>query len=176
MRRPKPRVRPRKQPLQERSRATVKALLQATAYVLRREGWERATTNRIAERAGVNIGSLYQYFPNRSALVAAVIDRLAERYLVRMEQVAAEIGDAPLDVALRRFVGEHLAIALADPPLQRAIIVEIPRVERLDLAVRTRKRLAEMLCATFARHARGAVDLERVANVVVRIVEGIYEA
>lgn len=60
---------PRRKPRQSRSRATVDAILQATAQVLVRDGYQKATTNRIAERAGVSVGTLYQYFPNKDALV-----------------------------------------------------------------------------------------------------------
>lgn len=66
---------PRKQASQARSRATVDALVEATARILVRESFDRASTNRIAAEAGVSIGSLYQYFPSKEALVAAVIDR-----------------------------------------------------------------------------------------------------
>lgn len=68
--------RPRKIPRQARSLATVEVILDATALLLVNEGYEQATTNRIAERAGVSIGSLYQYFPNREAVVAALAHRL----------------------------------------------------------------------------------------------------
>jgi len=61
---------PKKTPRQERSRATVEALLEATTDILIREGYTKLTTNRIAERAGVNIASLYQYFPGKEAIVA----------------------------------------------------------------------------------------------------------
>jgi AcrR family transcriptional regulator len=61
---------PRKRPLQARSRATVDAILQAATYILVTEGWQQLTTNRIAERAGVNIASLYQYFSNKEAIIA----------------------------------------------------------------------------------------------------------
>jgi AcrR family transcriptional regulator len=66
-------------PKQERARATVDAILEGAARVLVREGYDRASTNRIAEVAGVNIGSLYQYFPNKDALVASLIDRHLEK-------------------------------------------------------------------------------------------------
>ena len=59
----------------ERSRATVDTLVEATARILVKEGFDKASTNRIAEVAGVSIGSLYQYFPSKESLVAAVIDR-----------------------------------------------------------------------------------------------------
>jgi hypothetical protein len=60
---------PRKSALQKRSRVTVDALLEATARILIREGFDKASTNRIAEVAGVSVGSLYQYFPNKEALI-----------------------------------------------------------------------------------------------------------
>jgi len=66
---------PRKTPRQERSRLTVDAILMAAAHILKTEGPERATTNRIAEKAGVSIGSLYQYFPNKEAIVALLRER-----------------------------------------------------------------------------------------------------
>src|SRR5215468_9906844 len=71
----KPLTKARKHASQERSRATVDALIEATARILVREGFEKASTNRIAREAGVSIGSLYQYYPSKEALVAAVIDR-----------------------------------------------------------------------------------------------------
>src|SRR6516165_7192502 len=71
----KPRTNPRKLASQERSRLTVEALIEATARILTKDGYDRASTNRIAEAAGVSIGSLYQYFPSKEALVAGVIDR-----------------------------------------------------------------------------------------------------
>src|SRR5262249_7474993 len=65
----------RKLPVQERSRVTVEALLEATARILVKEGFDAASTNRIAAVAGVSVGSLYQYFPSKESLVAALIDR-----------------------------------------------------------------------------------------------------
>ncbi|MGB8666049.1 MAG: TetR/AcrR family transcriptional regulator, partial [Serratia inhibens] len=62
-------VKPRKRPVQERSRITVDAIVQASAYILNESGWEGLTTNAIAERAGVNISSLYQFFPNKEAII-----------------------------------------------------------------------------------------------------------
>ena len=60
---------PRKVPTQERARATVDAILMATAHILKTEGFAKASTNRIAQVAGVSIGSLYQYFPNKHTIV-----------------------------------------------------------------------------------------------------------
>src|SRR5205809_3073218 len=71
----RPLTNPRKHASQARSRATVDALIEATARILVREGFDKASTNRIAEAAGVSVGSLYQYYPGKEALVVAVIER-----------------------------------------------------------------------------------------------------
>jgi AcrR family transcriptional regulator len=65
----------RKEPKQERSRETVDAILEATARILARRGWAGLNTNEVAEVAGVSIGSLYQYFPNKLSLIEAVRNR-----------------------------------------------------------------------------------------------------
>ncbi|MCA3366430.1 MAG: helix-turn-helix transcriptional regulator, partial [Roseomonas sp.] len=66
-------AKPRKQPIQDRSRETVGAILEAAARILEAEGLEAANTNAIAARAGVSIGSLYQYFPDKVAIFAELI-------------------------------------------------------------------------------------------------------
>jgi AcrR family transcriptional regulator len=70
-------VRPRKKPIQSRSKQTVEWLLEATARVFRAEGFD-ATTNRIAAAAGVSVGTLYEYFPNKDALLFALAERHVE--------------------------------------------------------------------------------------------------
>ncbi|UXY08935.1 TetR/AcrR family transcriptional regulator [Kosakonia sp. ML.JS2a] len=70
-------VNPRKRPAQARSRATVEAIMQSATYILTKVGWEGLTTNAIAEKAGVNIGSLYQFFPNKEAIIAELQRRHA---------------------------------------------------------------------------------------------------
>jgi AcrR family transcriptional regulator len=71
----RPLTKPSKVASQARSRATVDALVEATARILVKDGFDKASTNRIAELAGVSVGSLYQYFPSKEALVVAVIER-----------------------------------------------------------------------------------------------------
>jgi len=70
---------PRRRPQQQRSKATVEAILQAATYILIDGGWEALTTNAVAERAGVNISSLYQYFPNKESIVSELRRRHRER-------------------------------------------------------------------------------------------------
>jgi AcrR family transcriptional regulator len=70
---------------QERARVTIDVVLNAAAQVLIREGYARTTTNRIADRAGVSVGSIYQYFENKEAVLARLMDREIERVLARLD-------------------------------------------------------------------------------------------
>ena len=74
----RPKTTVRKRPRQERARVTVDALLDATAQVLIKDGYDGLSTNRVAAVAGVSVGSLYQYFPSKEALVAALLDRYSD--------------------------------------------------------------------------------------------------
>src|ERR1700735_4023641 len=81
---------PRKSPVQARSAASVNAILEATIQVLLQVGKERLTTTRVAARAGVSVGALYQYFPNKSALLQAVLRRHLSEVAEAVETVCGE--------------------------------------------------------------------------------------
>lgn len=126
---PRPRKRPkaftpRKRPTQERAQATVDAILQATTYILVRSGWRGLTTNSIADRAGVNIASLYQYFPNKEAIVA----ELRRRHLEQLQSCEAT-GEKPktLRQALRSSVETMIRQRQVNPELHRVFEEELPR-------------------------------------------------
>jgi AcrR family transcriptional regulator len=128
----KPLTNPRKQASQSRSRATVDALVEATARILVRDGYDKASTNRIADMAGVSIGSLYQYYPSKEALVAAVIDRHNRRIMRRVRTVLTEIASQPIERAVRRLVAAAIEAHRIDPKLHRVLAEQIPRVGRLE--------------------------------------------
>ena len=94
---------PRKTPRQARARATAEALVEAAARIMETEGRAALTTNRIAERAGASVGSLYQYFPNREAIVAALA-----RGLIDAAARAGETDPAPLRPRLEAAVLGYL--------------------------------------------------------------------
>src|SRR5277367_4838781 len=81
---------PRKSPVQARSTASVDAILQATIQVLLTVGKERLTTTRVAFRAGVSVGTLYQYFPNKSALLQAALKRHLDAVADDVERTCRE--------------------------------------------------------------------------------------
>jgi AcrR family transcriptional regulator len=129
----KPPTQRRKFPRQQRSRATVEAILEATARVLVEEGEERATTNRIAAVAGVSIGSLYQYFPNRESLFRALFDRHLEQAVALRPPELRGSEPLPLARRLRLAVDWHLAVHAADPALHQALSELAPRVLGADV-------------------------------------------
>ncbi|QQO22200.1 TetR family transcriptional regulator [Bradyrhizobium diazoefficiens] len=127
----KPPTNPRKNASQARSRATVDALVEATARILAREGFEKASTNRIAEIAGVSVGSLYQYFPSKEALVAAVIDRHNEEIMTIVRAAFVEVADMPIETAVRKLVTVAIEAHRINPNLHRVLAEQIPRSGRL---------------------------------------------
>lgn len=93
----------RRRPSQARSRRSVDAIVEASAQVLESHGYQAATTNRIAERAGVSVGTLYQYFDNKDEIFDLLIEREAESYLQALEAHAPGPGTPPR-VAVRQLL------------------------------------------------------------------------
>ncbi|UGQ48605.1 TetR/AcrR family transcriptional regulator [Massilia endophytica] len=122
----RPPVKPRKEASQQRSRATVDALVEATARILVRDGYDKASTNRIAEEAGVSIGSLYQYFPAKEALVAAVIDRHQSDIMGIVHAAVAEAEELPLRDGVHRLVAAAIEAHSVDPKLHRVLAEQLP--------------------------------------------------
>jgi len=128
----RPLSKPRKIASQQRSRATVDALVEATARILVKEGFDKASTNRIAEVAGVSVGSLYQYFPSKEALVAAVIERHQQKIMETVHGELAEVLAQPVEKAVRKLVAVAVESHRVDPKLHRVLAEQIPRVGKLE--------------------------------------------
>lgn len=127
-------TKPRKRATQQRSRATVDVLIQATTRILINEGFDKANTNRIAEVAGVSIGSLYQYFPGKDALVAAVIDLHNQQLAQTVRAALAEAESLAFDRGIRRIVTAAVEAHCIAPQLHRVLAEQMPRLERLQHA------------------------------------------
>ena len=171
----KPVTRPRKIATQERSRTTVDSLIEATARILVKEGFDKASTNRIAEVAGVSIGSLYQYFPGKEALVAAVIERHQQHIMQTVRAELAQVSAQPLDEAMRRFVAVAVAAHRLDPQLHRVLAEQIPRVGKLE-KLETFSRENFSLFRAYLEDARselGVDDLELASFVCVTTIEAL---
>ncbi|MFT3691262.1 TetR/AcrR family transcriptional regulator [Paenirhodobacter sp.] len=143
-------VKPRKIPRQSRAQATGRAIIEATVQILVQAGFERMTTALVAQRAGVSIGSLYQYYPNKQALAAAVVDHYGEVFAARFAQA---IDEAPGDT-LARTVDALAATAFRnhphDPRLHRVLIEIAPRIGHSKTLS---ARIAALIEARLRRHA-----------------------
>jgi len=116
-----PQLSPRKAPRQSRSQATVTAILDATAHILIEHGYAAASTNAVAERAGVSVGSLYQYFPNKDALIAALHARHGEQMMDVIQRALTQAMDATLDDALSGLIEATVEAHRVDADLHRVL-------------------------------------------------------
>lgn len=169
---------PRKAPLQRRSQDTVDAILEATAHILSHEGLEAATTNRIAFKAGVSIGSLYQYFPNKEALVRALNDRHTHEILEILKARVAEVWAAPMEKAVKALVHAMVDVHQVDPDLHRVLVQATPGVGALEETRRVEVE-AEALLVAFLRFRQAELrplDLKLSAFLLVHSVEALTHA
>jgi AcrR family transcriptional regulator len=165
---------PRKNASQERSRATVDALVEATARILVKEGFERTSTNRIAEIAGVSVGSLYQYFPGKEALVAAVIDRHNEEIMGIVRATLTELADMPIEKAVRRLVTVAIEAHRINPKLHRVLAEQIPRARKLDVEAFNREVHALVRAYLDSRRKEmRRIDLDVATFICVSAIEAV---
>ncbi len=174
----KSRTNPRKLASQQRSRLTVDALIEATARILVKDGYDRASTNRIAHAAGVSIGSLYQYFPSKEALVAAVIDRHTQETIQLARDALIKVAMQPVEEAIRELVKLGIDAHRVNPKLHRVLTEQVPRVGRLD-NVQAIDREAYGLVRAYLDAHRDEIevaDVELAAFVCVTTVEALTHA
>jgi AcrR family transcriptional regulator len=116
---------PRKKPLQQRSQQMVETIIEATARVLIKNGYAKTNTNLIAERAGIGVGSVYQYFPNKDALIVA----LHERHLQQMHHVIDESLSGPKKTTPQKYIAAIvralLTAHLIEPDLHKILEKEL---------------------------------------------------
>jgi len=171
------RLNPRKPPVQERSRATVEAILTGAAQVFEARGYAGGTTNRIAETAGVAIGTLYQYFPSKEALAVALLERHIQETQASLREWVAHIvtEQHTLRAAMADYVGGMLEVHVPRPRLQHILLEETPlpeRVHRLLLeAEHEAVRTMAGLLGTYPDLRRP--NLEHAAYLVIHTVEAL---
>jgi AcrR family transcriptional regulator len=169
------RTTPRKQPRQERSRETVATILAATSRVLVKRGFDGLTTNAVAAAAGVSIGSLYQYFPNKEALVAGLIEHhintINSAILAELQRVAM----LPIAQAARRVIELSIRAHSIDPELHRVLTEQVPRIGKLaklrELEEITSRAVAGLLAMRKSELA--ITDVELAAFMLVSTIEAI---
>lgn len=168
------RPRPRKTPRQGRSVETVRAIVDAAARILEQGGLGAFTTNAVAERAGVSIGSLYQYFPGKAALIGALIVR--ETSLLIADCEAAQ-GGATGRAILRDVIASAVNHQLRRPVLARLLDVEEARLPFDEDTRNVTHRLRAILLATLARaDLPPQADPAVAARDVLAIIKGMVDA
>jgi AcrR family transcriptional regulator len=143
-----------------------------------KDGYDRASTNKIAAVAGVSIGSLYQYFRSKEALVAAVIDRHMHEMMQAVRDALAKVATRPIEVAARELVSVMLDAHRVNPKLHRVLAEQTPRTGRLE-NIEAIDREAYALVRGYLEAHRDELDVvdpDVAAFVCVTAVEALTHA
>ncbi len=155
----------------------VEAILDAAAELLAHGGFAALTTNHLAERAGVSIGSLYHYFPNKEAIIARLAERLEVRAVQELEARRGELPEgAAKEQVVRTLTGTLAASGLGAAATRRALLMDVPR-RWVESAMRTRAtHVHQLLSALLAkRETVREGDKELMAFVITHAVRGVVE-
>ena len=169
----RPTLSPRRTPRQVRSRRMVAAILEAAALVFVEVGYENASTNHIARRAGVSVGSLYQFFPNKGALLASLQSQWTERLGAALDEVLDREAERDLGALIDDVLDVHARLNAAPPGLLGLLLIA-PALSPDGATVRAtvQRRLEDIL----SRRAPylGAARRAAVARMTIHIVGGLY--
>lgn len=149
-------LKPRKSPVQARSTATIEVLHEATIQVLLKEGIVKCNTTRIAERAGVSVGSIYQYYPNRDSLLAAVLQRHLDSVAEKIEELCLKYEKTSIKTLISALVDEIILAKLSNPEESKALYAISGERGGLDLS----KRMNDRMLAAISNLLESASDIE----------------
>jgi AcrR family transcriptional regulator len=168
---------PRKAPSQKRSRETVEAILEAAAQVFAERGFAAGTTNRIAERAGTSIGSLYEYFPNKESILVALVEHYMNEGIAHIDSLLDRSLEQSqsLEQVLQSLVEAMLAFHRREPELHRVLFEEAPHPPQLHACLlQLEEKLAHQLEEILRARPEVAVrDADTAAHLVVQVVEAL---
>lgn len=171
-------VSPRKQPIQARSQATVDAILRATIRVLTKEGFDRTSTNKVARTAGVSVGSLYQYFPSKEALVMELVERHHRQMIGILFERLAEVEAVALPRAIRTVVEALVSAHDQDMVLHRIVVEELPRMGKWGELMRAIEARATPAVRAYLEARKGELrvtDLDAATFVLVTGVQALTD-
>jgi AcrR family transcriptional regulator len=168
-----PTLKPRKTPIQARSTASVDAILQATLQVLTSVGKERLTTTRVAARAGVSVGTLYQYFPNKSALLQAALRRHMDHVRSAIETVCAQQRSQSLLDMGTALIFAYLEAKMQNVKASAALYAVSSDVDGAAIARASSQRARRAIVDLFTSAREPLTkDPEIIANAVVSALNG----
>ena len=165
----KSRLNARKQPLQERSRETVGVILEAAARILEERGLEGYNTNAVAERGGISVGSVYQYFPNKDSLTLALIARFEEEILGAAQAAIAASEGKDLKTSLKLLIAGLLKAHDGRAHLNRILETEENRLRAASSGPAASLDLRKLIGLLLARHAHefGPIDAAVIDDLIV---------
>jgi len=165
---------PRKLPIQDRSVASVDAILEATIQVLLQVGKERLTTTRVAARAGVSVGTLYQYFPNKSALLQAVLRRHFDGISDAMELVCKQQKGEPLRSMVTALITTFLQAKLRDGKTSVAFYSVSSDVDGQKIAQQIGSRINKFIVRMLSSSSESlTTDPQLVASLIQGMMSGV---
>jgi AcrR family transcriptional regulator len=167
----------RRKPSQERAKVTVNAMLDAAVKLLKRGGAFAITTNRIAETAGVSIGSVYQYFPNKNALFVALHERHVGLVAEVIRRRMTECTDSSLEHLVESLVEGMVEVHRVDPELSELLGSEVPhRADgTVDFSIRFHEAFRAALAPYMARFGT-KTDLDTRAFVLANMIDALGHA
>jgi AcrR family transcriptional regulator len=146
-------VEPRKEPKQERSRQTYQVILQGAAKIIRRDGIHKLSTNKVAEESGVSIGSLYQYFPSKEAIIGALIDQIFEYEAARLNGMLVELSPkVGAREIIKNFFALYYRVEPDDLVYRKALIGSVASVEKTVEALSFHRKMGEILLDYFHKN------------------------
>jgi AcrR family transcriptional regulator len=167
---------PRKLPTQRRSRDTVNTILDAAARILSRGDDAAIDTNRIAEVAGVSVGSLYQYFPSKSAVLAALIERYVDARFRRVEADLEGLEHLAPEQAIERIVAALIDAKIKNLELERALLRHFVRLGEIEALAALDERMVRVIARFLTRlPGQGDRDSELAAFVVLQAVRAVMQ-
>ena len=170
---PPVRLTARKTPRQKRATATLEAILEATIQVLVGSGPARLTTTRVAARAGVSVGTMYQYFPNKQALLYAVTGRQLDRMAERIERACRAQHGAPLAVMAEALVDAYWDARTGPCTVARSLYLAAAEVDTADLVETFSTRVEKATAEMFASAADAAfADITVVNHTLLTSLSG----
>ena len=169
-----PQLDPRKRPVQARSAASVAAILEATIQVLLSVGKQRVTTTRVAARAGVSVGTLYQYFPNKSALLQAVLSRHLDEVAAAVQSVCLEQQGGTLEPMARALIDTFLEVKMRDVKTSVTLYSVSSDVDGAQIAQRAGAKSAKAIAAMLASASEPLAQSPAiVASVLLGVMTGV---
>lgn len=167
MAQPKNLLSPRKTPVQARSTSTVEAIFTATIQVLIEFGLERLTTTRVAERAGASVGTVYQYFPNKTALLAAVLEKHLVHVLEAVESACLAAKGKALEDIAKDIVTAFVTAKFREPKTSVALYAVAAELGGAQVVARMTQRSQLALCDVLACASDARFDDIRTISFVL---------